>query len=127
MSNRKFERKPTKAKVHIVFPQSPVDALLVCGELVDISEGGAGLEMEDSRDTIERVQQLQLTGELTLQLPDAGDMETLPVQSVWVEKREPATDSRLRAGFRFAGSPDTIDRIRKLISLLPMRPAVVFA
>ena len=127
MSNRKFERKSTTARVHILFPKSPVDALLVCGELVDISEGGAGLEVDDTPEAMERIHGLQLTGELTLQLPDAGAMETLAVQSVWVEKHEPTTDSRVRAGFRFSSHPDAIDRIRKLISLLPQRPHAAFA
>lgn len=126
MGNRKHERKPVSIPVQIDFDMESLKSEPLLGQLCDISEGGAGVEIDLGLLPIScYLAEKELSGRLTVLIPDSAKAETLQVQTVWAKTH--GGPPALRVGLRFLRAPEVTQRVREVMRCLPLRPTLIFA
>lgn len=127
MGNRKHERKAVSAPARLVFSTHAMEMQLLSGQILDICEGGIGLDFESKADSIPVwLAERGLRGELLVQTPDGKQCEPLPVETVWFREEVTGGIPKISAGLRFPDRPGLILQIRELIQALPRRWKPVF-
>ena len=93
------------------------------GDLLDISEGGASLEISNADEPLVQVlRQQELTGTLHVLLPDGEEVVELPMETVWLVEYIFGGHHRLAVGMRTDGSEAAQAVALRLLQTLPVQP-----
>lgn len=122
MGNRKHERRPVSVQVVLAVENASPGLETVEGELIDISQGGAGVILHVPASAREDF--LKNTSQLTLLRPEQQRMGRFPVEAVWVD--EPDETHASRSGFRFVEEPGIAHRVAEFLTTVPTRPKPLF-
>jgi hypothetical protein len=121
VGNRTHERRPVSVPIVLAIENAPSGLEAVQGELIDISEGGAGVVLQMPESAREGL--LNNASQITLLRPEQSKVGRLPVEAVWVNVPEPDT---LRSGFRFIDEPGLSQRVNELLNAFPNRSKPLF-
>jgi|GEM_PF-6437469 len=116
IQKRQTERRPALAPARLVVTERNGDNVSeqeLMGDVVDVSLGGAAMEISDANNPLLKVlRERDLKGELHVLMPDGNQVLTIPAETVWVVER-------MIVGLRNDGSAVARQASATLIAALP--------
>ena len=121
VQKRHAERRPALAPARLVVKESgDISDQELMGDVVDISLGGAAMEISDATNPLMKVlRQRDLKGELHVLMPDGQQVITISVETVWVVEHIFGAINRMIVGLRNDGSQAARQASASLIASLP--------
>ena len=118
---RHAERRPALAPARLVIKgEGPASGQELVGDVVDISLGGAAMEISDVDNPLMKIlRQHDLKGELHVLMPDGNQVITIPAETVWVVEHIFGAINRMIVGLRNDGTEAARQASAALIASLP--------
>ena len=121
VQKRHAERRPALAPARLVVKGGGgTSDLELMGDVVDISLGGAAMEISDAKNPLmQSLRERDLKGELHVLMPDGKQVITIPTETVWVIEHVFGAIHRMIVGLRNDGSEAAQQASASLIAALP--------
>ena len=121
VQKRHAERRPALAPARLVIKgEGPASGQELVGDVVDISLGGAAMEISDVDNPLMKIlRQHDLKGELHVLMPDGNQVITIPAETVWVVEHIFGAINRMIVGLRNDGTEAARQASAALIASLP--------
>ena len=123
IQKRQTERRPALAPARLVVTERNGDNVSeqeLMGDVVDVSLGGAAMEISDANSPLLKVlRERDLKGELHVLMPDGNQVLTIPAETVWVVEHMFGAIHRMIVGLRNDGSAVARQASATLIAALP--------
>ena len=121
VQKRHTERRPALAPARLVVKEGgEISDQELMGDVVDVSLGGAALEISDATNPLMEVLRARdLKGELHVLMPDGKQVLIIPAETVWVVEHLFGSIHRMIVGLRNDGSQAARQASASLIAALP--------
>jgi len=122
-TRRKLHRKPATAPTRLCFDSPPAPDEELHGEMVDLSDGGAAIEiLTRDRETVDVLRRENLAGSVTVLLPDGVQTAQVRVETVWAVEHAFGGIERFLVGVRFGDDAATRTAAAMLMDTFPEPP-----
>lgn len=122
-NKRAQERRSALAPARLVPTGADSGSGEVLGDLMDVSDGGAAMEIANPDAPLSRqLREREVSGVLHVLLPDGDTVVEMAVRTVWLVEHAFGSNHRLMVGMRIDGSPASLAAAQRLVESFPPPP-----